>query len=639
MADIFLLKGLLLDFVFLICQGGWKVFSLKNMALFPKKALKYGSTMIDGLLLTVGLAQNGSLPCPLTFAILQPILPTTWSQLNTTLGCMAVRQGLRFVLSDYLRRTGSFVPPLNSSESCWQSYQSLIPNFNIRSSCGFGTAWISQGCMDITTKADFEALIPNATLTDVVSNCNQSLRGTACASCTSSLADLLALYLTNSSIASISDCVAYPSIYVGASAIYFGATDTAICLFSLDIPVPDTSNGEGKKQGVNLGVLISVAVVGLAVFIGGPWFVYRKYRDSRKKRRDRIGNLETDSGLDSISETIDFVRFTFDEIKKATENFSTDNIIGKEAMAMCTKAFKRFKNCSAAGDAEFAHEVKVIASIRHVNLVALRGYCTATTPLEGHQRIIVCDLMKNGSLHDHLFGSTEGRLTWPVRQKIALGTARGLAYLHYGAQPAIIHRDIKASNILLDDMFEAKVADFGLAKFALEGMTHLSTRVAGTMGYIAPEYALYGQLTDRSDVYSFGVVLLELLSGKKAFTKSDENQPSVLADWVWSLVKNEKALDIIESGMPELGSPEVMEKYVLIAVLCSHPELQCRPSMDQVVKMLETDISVPSIPDRSIPVVTIDEIDRSIRNRDSGCEKGRTTSGSKLEVPHKLNSK
>ncbi|TYI70489.1 hypothetical protein E1A91_D08G224900v1 [Gossypium mustelinum] len=568
----------------------------------------------------VGLAQNGSLPCPLTFAILQPILPTTWSPLRS----------LRL-----LRRTGSFVPPLNSSESCWQSYQSLIPNFNIRSSCGFETAWISQGCMDLTTKADFEALIPNATLTDVVSNCNQSLRGTACASCTSSLANLLALYLTNSSIASISDCVAYPSIYAGASAIYFGATDTAICLFSLDIPVPDTSNGEGEKQGVSLGVLISVGVVGLAVFIGGPWFVYRKYRDSRKKRRDRIGNLENHSGLDSINETIDF-------------NFSTDSIIGKGRYGNVYKgylpdgsevALKRFKSCSAAGDAEFAHEVKVIASIRHVNLVALRGYCTATIPLEGHQRIIVCDLMKNGSLHDHFFGSTKGRLTCPVRQKIALGTARGLAYLHYGAQPAIIHKDIKASNILLDDMFEARVADFGLAKFALEGMTHLSTRVAGTMGYIAPEYALYGQLTDRSDVYSFGVVLHELLSRKKAFTMSDENQPSVLADWVWSLVKNEKALDIIEGGMPELGSPEVMEKYVLIAVLCSHPELQCRPSMDQVVKMLETDISVPSIPDRSIPTVAIDEIDRSIRNLDSGCQKGRTSSGSKLEVPHKLNSK
>lgn len=325
-------------------------------------------------------------------------------------------------------------------------------------------------------------------------------------------------------------------------------------------------------------------------------------------------------------------------------------------------ALKRFKNCSAAGDASFTHEVEVIASVRHVNLVALRGYCTATTPLEGHQRIIVCDLMKNGSLHDHLFGSSmeAGRLSWPVRQKIALGTARGLAYLHYGAQPAIMHRDIKASNILLDDKFEAKVADFGLAKFAPEGMTHLSTRVAGTMGYVAPEYALYGQLTQRSDVYSFGVVLLELLSGKKALTASDENHPSLVSDWAWSLVKNDRALDVIEDRMPELGPPEVVEKYVLVAVLCSHPELLCRPSMDQVVKILETDISVPSIPERPIPLVAhIDDIEKSIgsnggsgqvsspagyqmftngNSHHSGNKEERTSSGSSREVFDKHNS-
>ncbi|MBA0827007.1 hypothetical protein Goarm_011816, partial [Gossypium armourianum] len=413
--------------------------------------------------------------------------------------------------------------------------------------------------------------------------------------------NLQALHSVNSSIANVSDCTAYPFIYAAAEANYLGPTDedTASCLFSIDF-----SNGEGKQKNVNLGVIIGVAI-GLAVFIVGFWFVYRKLKDSKKKRRDQIGNLENNSGLDSISESTNL-----------------DNIIGRGGYGNVYKgylldgsevAFKRFKNCSAAGNANFVHEVEVIASVRHVNLVALRGYCTATTPSEGHQRIIVCDLMKNGSLHDHLFGSTKRRLTWPIRQKIALGTARGLAYLHYGAQSTIIHRDIKASNILLDDMFEAKVADFGLAKFAPEGMTHLSTRVTGTMGYVAPEYALYGQLTDRSDVYSFGVVLLELLSGKKALDMGDENQPLV-ADWAWSLVKNEKALDVIEDGMPELGSPDVMEKYVLIAVLCSHPELQCRPSMDQVVKMLETDISIPSIPDRPIPIVArIDEIERSIR--------------------------
>ncbi|WRX08535.1 Protein kinase domain - like 10 [Theobroma cacao] len=499
------------------------------------------------------LAQEGNVSCPLNFTILRPILsnPNRLRHMNTSVECHYIRQGLRLVLSDYLRRTGSFFPPLNSSESCWQSYQSLVPNFDIRSSCGFQTAWISQGCMNLTTKAEFEVFIGNATLSDVVSNCNQSLQGSACASCTRSVATVQALYMTDNSTANVSDCTAYPSIYAAAVANYLGPTDedTAPCLFSFGLS--DNSTGKSKKKGVILGVVIGVGI-GLAVLIGGSWFVYRKYQDAkRRKRRDKIRNLEMGSlggsGLGSISESTNLVKFTFDEIKKATGNFSRDNIIGRGGYGNVYKgylpdgsevALKRFKNCSAAGDASFTHEVEVIASVRHVNLVALRGYCTATTPLEGHQRIIVCDLMKNGSLHDHLFGSMEGRLSWPIRQKIALGTARGLAYLHYGAQPAIIHRDIKASNILLDEMFEAK---------------------------------------------------------------------------------DERTLDVIEDGMPELGPPEVLEKYVLIAVLCSHPELLCRPSMDQVVKMLETDISVPSIPERPIPLVAhIDDIERSISSNGSG---------------------
>uniref|UniRef100_A0A2P2QKX0 non-specific serine/threonine protein kinase n=1 Tax=Rhizophora mucronata TaxID=61149 RepID=A0A2P2QKX0_RHIMU len=226
--------------------------------------------------------------------------------------------------------------------------------------------------------------------------------------------------------------------------------------------------------------------------------------------------------------------------------------------------------------------------------------------------------MKNGSLYDHLFGSRKETLSWPIRQKIALGTARGLAYLHYGVQPAIIHRDIKASNILLDETFEAKVADFGLAKFTPEGMTHLSTRVAGTMGYVAPEYALYGLLTERSDVYSFGVLFLELLSGKKALMMTNDSQPSHLADWAWSLVRDGRTLDVIEDGMPELGAQDVLEKYVFVAILCSHPQLYARPTMDQVVKMLETDLSIPSIPERPIPLVSErDDIERSVSSSGS----------------------
>lgn len=354
-------------------------------------------------------------------------------------------------------------------------------------------------------------------------------------------------------------------------------------------------------------------MVSLSVFASlWAYLRFKKRLEVEKRKGAGISELGLGSGLDSINQSTTLIRFSFDEIKKATRNFSRDNIIGSGGYGNVYKgmlldgsqvAFKRFKNCSVAGDASFTHEVEVIASVRHVNLVTLRGYCTATTNLEGHQRIIVTDLMENGSLYDHLFGSAKKNLTWPIRQKIALGTARGLAYLHYGAQPSIIHRDIKASNILLDHNFEAKVADFGLAKFNPEGMTHMSTRVAGTMGYVAPEYALYGQLTERSDVFSFGVVLLELLSGRKALQTDDDGQPAALTDFAWSLVRNGSALDVVEDGIPEPGPPEVLEKYVLVAVLCSHPQLYARPTMDQVVKMLETDESVPSLMERPIPFI------------------------------------
>lgn len=479
--------------------------------------------------------------------------------------------------------------------------------------------------MNITTRSQFDAVVPQATRADIVASCNQSLENSSpCATCTTSLSNLRGVYLTGSSVGNLTDCAAYPSIYAAGFANYLGPTDpgTAKCLFNLNF----ASGGSGnKRRGVVIVVVVVVCSVVFLAVIGGVWVFYRKRRESRSVKRE-IVNIEM--GLESISGSTTLIKFTIDEIRQATRNFTRDNIIGRGGYGNVYKgvlkdgsevAFKRFKNCSAAGDTNFAHEVEVIASVRHVNLVALRGYCTATTPLEGHQRIIVCDLMKNGSLHDHLFGSTE-KLSWPLRQKIALGTARGLAYLHSGAQPGIIHRDIKASNILLDEKFEPKVADFGLAKFTPEGMTHLSTRVAGTMGYVAPEYALYGQLTERSDVYSFGVVLLELLSGKKALMVIGENQPSLVTDWAWSLVRKGRAIDVVDNSMPELGSPEVMEKYVLVAVLCSHPQLYARPAMDQVVKILETDLPVPSIPERPISIVAeMDDIERSVSSSDMGC--------------------
>lgn len=511
-----------------------------------------------------------------------------------------------------------------------------MPNFDVRKNCGFETDWISvSGCMNITNREEFERRIDKKDLSDVASACNQPLDGASCPSCTVALSNLQASYLNGPHVGNITDCRTFPFMYVAAFVNPRGPTDrdTAYCLFSLNIEFKKSKN---NRKIVVIVISVMIVVMVLVVVVFGLW-CYRskraaKFRRRRRNRRNRERKPEvnSESALDKMSGSTGLIKYTIDDIKEATRNFARENIIGRGGYGNVYKgvldddsevALKRFKNCSAAGDASFTHEVEVIASVRHVNLVALRGYCTATTPFEGYQRIIVCDLVKNGSLHDHLFGGQSSRasLSWPIRRKIALGTARGLAYLHHGAQPAIIHRDIKASNILLDENFEAKVADFGLAKFAPEGATHLSTRVAGTMGYVAPEYALYGQLTERSDVYSFGVVLLELLSGKKALLEVGDGQPVLLADWAWSMVRNGTPLEVIDSEMSECGSPEIMEKYVLAAVLSSHPQLYARPTMDQVLKMLDTDLPVPSIPDRPIPLIAgIEDIERSVSDGGSG---------------------
>ncbi|KAG5043455.1 putative LRR receptor-like serine/threonine-protein kinase RKF3 [Glycine max] len=564
------------------------------------------------------LAANNTLPCPLNITVLRVVSGGRRPSFDSGTKCHYILQALHLLQADYLRRSSLFVPPLNTSESCWNTFQSFIneadPSISdIRSSCGFRTEWISQGCMNITTKQQFEDIVPRNAIQPVQDDCNQPLENNApCALCTTKLSSMLS-YLTGTTQGNVTDCRAYTQIYAASLSDQYGVTDpgTSKCLFGLDF---SSSGSGGKRRRTIVIAVVSVfCVVSLSVFASlWAYLRFKKRLEVEKRKGAGISELGLGSGLDSINQSTTLIRFSFDEIKKATRNFSRDNIIGSGGYGNVYKgmlldgsqvAFKRFKNCSVAGDASFTHEVEVIASVRHVNLVTLRGYCTATTNLEGHQRIIVTDLMENGSLYDHLFGSAKKNLTWPIRQKIALGTARGLAYLHYGAQPSIIHRDIKASNILLDHNFEAKVADFGLAKFNPEGMTHMSTRVAGTMGYVAPEYALYGQLTERSDVFSFGVVLLELLSGRKALQTDDDGQPAALTDFAWSLVRNGSALDVVEDGIPEPGPPEVLEKYVLVAVLCSHPQLYARPTMDQVVKMLETDESVPSLMERPIPFI------------------------------------
>ncbi|KAG6470172.1 probable LRR receptor-like serine/threonine-protein kinase RKF3 [Zingiber officinale] len=564
---------------------------------------------------------TASSACPLDFSVIHPFLSP--ASLSADSRCNYLLQLLHLVLSHFLLTQSLFHPSLDAAPACWAAFQAaLLPaSLDVRATCGFRTPWISQGCMNLTSRDDFESRLPYSANLDMVTNCNRSLIPTpACTACTASLARITSNYLRGPNYGNVSDCTAYPSIYAAAAISRLGPGNV-YCYFLLS-----ATSTSRRRNSIWIYTVVAAVCILLLLALAA-WICLRR---RRSRRRTPTTTTRPSPALDSISASTTLVKFAFDEIKRATRNFSRENIIGHGGFGNVYKgvlrdgtyvALKRFKNCSAAGDASFAHEVEVIASVRHINLLALRGYCIATTQMEGHQRIIICDLMCNGSLYDHLFTTEDRRrLTWPLRQKIAVGTARGLAYLHNEVQPAIIHRDIKASNILLDENFEPKVADFGLAKYAPEGMSHLSTKVAGTLGYVSPEYALYGQLSEKSDVFGFGVLLLELLSGKKAFISLGEGQAFVLSDWAWSLVRTGRALDVIEEGMEELGPKEVLEKYVHVAVLSTHPQLHARPTMDQILKILETDLAaIPFIPDRPISILSnMEEIERSMSSSGSG---------------------
>nr|XP_010910727.3 probable LRR receptor-like serine/threonine-protein kinase At1g53440 [Elaeis guineensis] len=230
--------------------------------------------------------------------------------------------------------------------------------------------------------------------------------------------------------------------------------------------------------------------------------------------------------------------FSLKQIKAATNNFDRANKIGEGGFGPVYKgvvpdgsviAVKQLSSKSKQGNREFLNEIAVISAVQHPNLVKLYGCC-----IEGNQLLLIYEYMENNSLARALFGPEEYqlKLNWKTRRKICLEVARGLTYLHEESRLKIVHRDIKATNILLDKDLNAKISDFGLARLDEEENTHISTRIAGTLGYMAPEYATRGYLTDKADVYSFGVVILEIVSGMSNTSFRPREDFVFLLDWV-----------------------------------------------------------------------------------------------------------
>ncbi|KAI7754720.1 hypothetical protein M8C21_009480 [Ambrosia artemisiifolia] len=245
-------------------------------------------------------------------------------------------------------------------------------------------------------------------------------------------------------------------------------------------------------------------------------------------------------------------------------------------------AIKKLRRETTEQDRGFERELESMGDIKHRNIVTLHGYYTAP-----NYNLLIYELMPNGSLDTLLHGRTMDKvLDWDARYKIAVGAARGIAYLHHDCVPHIIHRDIKSSNILLDHNMEACVSDFGLATLMEHDKTHVSTLVAGTFGYLAPEYFDTGRATTKGDVYSFGVVLLELLTGRKPSDEAFVEEGTKLVTWVKTVVQDKKEQHYVDNRL-ECNRMDEINHAFIIALMCLETDPSKRPNMLEVLKMLE----------------------------------------------------
>lgn len=295
--------------------------------------------------------------------------------------------------------------------------------------------------------------------------------------------------------------------------------------------------------------------------------------------------------------------YTLRELEIATTYFSDDHVIGEGGYGIVyhgrltdgtSVAVKNLLNNRGQAEKEFRVEVEAIGRVRHKCLVRLLGYCA-----EGAHRMLVYEFVDNGNLEQWLHGDVgpSSPLTWDVRMKIILGTAKGLAYLHEGLEPKVVHRDVKSSNILLDRQWNPKVSDFGLAKLIGSERSYVTTRVMGTFGYVAPEYASTGMLNERSDVYSFGVLIMEIISGRNPVDYARHANEVNLVDWLKTMVGSRRSDEVVDPKMEVKPTSRALKRALLVALRCVDPDAQKRPKMGHVIHMLEAD-EIPFREDR-----------------------------------------
>ncbi|KAL1346011.1 hypothetical protein AAHE18_08G157800 [Arachis hypogaea] len=356
---------------------------------------------------------------------------------------------------------------------------------------------------------------------------------------------------------------------------------------------------KAKIAVVAMVVLASIAVFALFVAFAYYCYIRRKVSMRRQAQKAEDANLYEKSDFANLQVVAEkgLKVFTFKQLHSATGGFSKSNVIGHGGFGLVYRgvlsdgrkaAIKFMDQAGKQGEEEFKVEVELLSRLHSPYLLALLGYCS-----DNNHKLLVYEFMANGGLQEHLYPVSNSnvmpvQLDWETRLSIALEAAKGLEYLHEHVSPPVIHRDFKSSNILLDKKFHAKVSDFGLAKLGPDRAGgHVSTRVLGTQGYVAPEYALTGHLTTKSDVYSYGVVLLELLTGRVPVDMKRPPGEGVLVSWALPLLTDrEKVVKIMDPALEGQYSMKEVIQVAAIAAMCVQPEADYRPLMADVVQSL-----------------------------------------------------
>ncbi|XP_047955707.1 probable leucine-rich repeat receptor-like serine/threonine-protein kinase At3g14840 [Salvia hispanica] len=386
----------------------------------------------------------------------------------------------------------------------------------------------------------------------------------------------------------------------------------------------DPKGGSSISGGAIAGIVIAVLFAVILV-LGVLW--WKGCLTRKDSTNDDLKGLVLHTGS-----------FTLRQIKAATNNFDPTNKIGEGGFGPVFKgvlldgkdiAVKQLSSKSAQGNREFVNELGLISALQHTNLVKLYGCC-----IESNQLLLVYEYLENNSLARALFGPKEQQLhlDWPMRRNICIGIARGLAYLHEESRLKIVHRDIKATNVLLDKNLIPKISDFGLAKLDAEGDTHISTRIAGTYGYMAPEYAMRGYLTDKADVYSFGVVVLEIVGGRSNSISGGRSKEDsfYLLDWANSLKASGNLLELVDPRLESSFNEEEIVRAINVALICTNVAAAERPSMSSVVSLLEGKDGVPEFVSKSsisVDKTRPDEVEMGTFN-DEGLSEEAPLSGS-----------